>query len=82
MDEWHTGDDCDNVSVVGNTVLYGATGGSLHVRGRAGERFAVRNSGALGVVEVRGDALSGFAGASEMTQGINLITLGVGGPRM
>ena len=41
-----------STSVVGNTVLYGATGGALHVRGRAGERFAVRNSGALGVVEV------------------------------
>jgi len=42
-------------SVVGNTVLYGATGGSLWVRGRGGERFAVRNSGALGVVEGLGD---------------------------
>ena len=42
-------------SVVGNTVLYGATGGSLMVRGRGGERFAVRNSGALGVIEGLGD---------------------------
>lgn len=42
-------------SVVGNTVLYGATGGSLFVRGRGGERFAVRNSGALGVIEGLGD---------------------------
>ena len=42
-------------SVVGNTVLYGSTGGSLFVRGRGGERFAVRNSGALGIVEGLGD---------------------------
>jgi glutamate synthase domain-containing protein 2/glutamate synthase domain-containing protein 1/glutamate synthase domain-containing protein 3 len=37
--------------LVGNTVLYGATAGELYVAGRAGERFAVRNSGALAVVE-------------------------------
>ena len=37
--------------LVGNTVLYGATSGELYVAGRAGERFAVRNSGALAVVE-------------------------------
>jgi hypothetical protein len=36
---------------VGNTTLYGATSGELFVRGRAGERFAVRNSGAIAVVE-------------------------------
>jgi glutamate synthase (ferredoxin) len=41
--------------IVGNTVLYGATGGSLFVCGRAGERFAVRNSGATAVVEGTGD---------------------------
>src|SRR5579885_1889216 len=41
--------------IVGNTVLYGATGGRLLVRGRAGERFAVRNSGATAVVEGVGD---------------------------
>ncbi|MGH2790121.1 MAG: glutamate synthase large subunit [Actinomycetota bacterium] len=41
--------------LVGNTVLYGATGGSLFVAGRAGERFAVRNSGAVAVVEGAGD---------------------------
>lgn len=44
-----------SMSLVGNTVLYGATGGSLFVRGRGGERFAVRNSGALGVIEGLGD---------------------------
>lgn len=41
--------------IVGNTCLYGATGGELFAAGRAGERFAVRNSGALAVVEGSGD---------------------------
>jgi glutamate synthase domain-containing protein 3 len=41
--------------LVGNTVLYGATGGELFVAGRAGERFGVRNSGASAVVEGVGD---------------------------
>jgi glutamate synthase (ferredoxin) len=45
------GDPC----LVGNTVLYGATGGELYVAGSAGERFAVRNSGAVAVVEGVGD---------------------------
>jgi len=44
----------DNV-IVGNTVLYGATSGRAFFRGLAGERFAVRNSGALTVVEGIGD---------------------------
>jgi glutamate synthase domain-containing protein 2/glutamate synthase domain-containing protein 1/glutamate synthase domain-containing protein 3 len=44
----------DNV-IVGNTVLYGATGGRAFFRGQAGERFAVRNSGASAVVEGVGD---------------------------
>ena len=44
----------DNV-IMGNTVLYGATGGRLFAAGRAGERFAVRNSGAWAVVEGTGD---------------------------
>ena len=41
--------------IVGNTVLYGATGGSLFVAGQAGERFAVCNRGAVAVVEGVGD---------------------------
>ncbi|MBT8114353.1 MAG: glutamate synthase large subunit [Arenicella sp.] len=41
--------------IIGNTCLYGATGGHLFAAGRAGERFAVRNSGALAVVEGLGD---------------------------
>ncbi|HWG92980.1 MAG TPA: glutamate synthase-related protein, partial [Mycobacteriales bacterium] len=44
----------DNV-IAGNTLLYGATGGTLLVRGRVGERFCVRNSGATAVVEGVGD---------------------------
>ena len=44
----------DNV-LIGNTVLYGATAGKAFFRGRAGERFAVRNSGAQAVVEGVGD---------------------------
>ncbi len=41
--------------IIGNTVLYGTTGGALFAAGRAGERFAVRNSGATAVVEGVGD---------------------------
>ncbi|MBC7208632.1 MAG: glutamate synthase subunit alpha, partial [Methyloversatilis sp.] len=41
--------------IVGNTVLYGATEGECYFRGVAGERFAVRNSGAIAVVEGTGD---------------------------
>ncbi|HEX9995229.1 MAG TPA: glutamate synthase large subunit, partial [Acidimicrobiales bacterium] len=52
------GDDApgDGVPVLaGNTCLYGATGGELFVAGAVGERFAVRNSGAVAVVEGAGD---------------------------
>jgi glutamate synthase domain-containing protein 3 len=48
-------DDAGDPVLVGNTVLYGATGGTLYVGGRAGERFGVRNSGATAVVEGTGD---------------------------
>jgi glutamate synthase domain-containing protein 2/glutamate synthase domain-containing protein 1/glutamate synthase domain-containing protein 3 len=48
-------DDAGDPVLVGNTVLYGATAGELYVAGRAGERFAVRNSGAVAVVEGTGD---------------------------
>jgi len=41
--------------IIGNTCLYGATGGRLFAAGQAGERFAVRNSGAVAVVEGAGD---------------------------
>ena len=43
--------DARRQAIAGNTCLYGATGGRLHVVGRAGMRFAVRNSGASAVVE-------------------------------
>jgi glutamate synthase (ferredoxin) len=43
--------DAHRQAIAGNTCLYGATGGRLHVVGRAGMRFAVRNSGASAVVE-------------------------------
>ena len=44
-----------DTSIMGNTCLYGATGGELYAAGRAGERFAVRNSGATAVIEGAGD---------------------------
>jgi len=44
-----------NQVLVGNAALYGATGGRVFIAGRAGERFAVRNSGATAVVEGAGD---------------------------
>ncbi|WP_419801632.1 glutamate synthase large subunit [Mucilaginibacter sp.] len=54
--------------LVGNVVLYGATSGELFIRGQAGERFAVRNSGATAVVEGIGDH-----GCEYMTGGRALI---------
>ncbi len=45
----------EETSIMGNTCLYGATGGRLYASGQAGERFAVRNSGAHAVVEGIGD---------------------------
>jgi len=44
-----------NYSLAGNTCLYGATGGKLYVTGQVGERFAVRNSGCIAIVEGTGD---------------------------
>jgi len=44
-----------DTTIVGNTCLYGATGGEFFAAGRAGERFGVRNSGALAVIEGVGD---------------------------
>jgi glutamate synthase domain-containing protein 2/glutamate synthase domain-containing protein 1/glutamate synthase domain-containing protein 3 len=54
--------------LVGNTALYGATSGELFIAGRAGERFAVRNSGALAVVEG-----VGLHGCEYMTAGVVLV---------
>ena len=47
--------DWNSNHIMGNTALYGATGGALFVAGQAGERFGVRNSGGCGVVEGVGD---------------------------
>jgi len=55
-------------TIIGNTVLYGATGGALYAAGRAGERFAVRNSGAVAVIEGLGDH-----GCEYMTGGLVLV---------
>jgi glutamate synthase (ferredoxin) len=54
--------------LAGNTVLYGATGGEVFIAGRAGERFAVRNSGAVAVVEGVGDH-----GCEYMTGGLVIV---------
>jgi glutamate synthase (NADPH/NADH) large chain len=47
--------EADRNTIIGNTVLYGATGGEAFISGVAGERFAVRNSGAVAVVEGTGN---------------------------
>jgi glutamate synthase (NADPH/NADH) large chain len=60
-------------SIAGNTVLYGATSGELYARGRVGERFAVRNSGASAVVEGVGDH-----GCEYMTGGTAVVLGSVG----
>ncbi|MFH1198074.1 MAG: glutamate synthase large subunit [bacterium] len=57
----------DNV-ICGNVVLYGATGGELYINGKAGERFAVRNSGGQAVVEGVGDH-----GCEYMTGGVVVV---------
>ena len=62
-----------NTPIIGNTCLYGATGGELFAAGRAGERFAVRNSGALAVIEGAGDHCCEY-----MTDGIVLVLGKVG----
>jgi glutamate synthase (NADPH) large chain len=60
-------------TIIGNTVLYGATDGYLFAAGRAGERFAVRNSGAKVVVEG-----CGSNGCEYMTGGVAVILGGIG----
>ncbi len=62
-------DPTENV-IVGNTLLYGATGGEVYINGLTGERFAVRNSGAVAVVEGVGDH-----GCEYMTNG-TVVVLG------
>ena len=60
--------------IIGNTCLYGATGGKLYAAGRAGERFAVRNSGCIAVVEGAGHHCCEY-----MTGGV-VVVLGNTGP--
>jgi glutamate synthase (NADPH/NADH) large chain len=60
-------------AILGNTCLYGATGGQLFAAGRAGERFAVRNSGATAVIEGAGDHCCEY-----MTDGV-VVVLGRAG---
>ncbi|MFK3846393.1 glutamate synthase large subunit [Stenotrophomonas sp. NPDC078853] len=62
-----------STAIIGNTCLYGATGGELFAAGRAGERFAVRNSGALAVIEGAGDHCCEY-----MTDGVVLVLGKVG----
>ena len=57
-----------DASIMGNTCLYGATGGELYAAGMAGERFAVRNSGATAVIEGIGDH-----GCEYMTGGVVVV---------
>jgi glutamate synthase (NADPH/NADH) large chain/glutamate synthase (ferredoxin) len=65
----------DNV-IAGNTLLFGATAGEVYLRGRVGERFAARNSGALTVVEGVGDH------ACEYMTGGRVVVLGKTGRNM
>ncbi|HSK46293.1 MAG TPA: glutamate synthase large subunit [Candidatus Binatia bacterium] len=65
--------------LAGNTVLYGATSGELYIAGQAGERFAVRNSGAVSVVEGVGDhACEYMTGGVVVILGPTGINLGSG----
>ena len=63
----------DENTIIGNTVLYGATSGKLFASGKAGERFAVRNSGALSVIEG-----CDSNGCEYMTEGVVVILGKVG----
>jgi glutamate synthase (ferredoxin) len=67
------GYDPAHSSIVGNTCLYGATGGYLYANGRSGERFAVRNSAAQAVVEGAGDHCCEY-----MTGGVIVVLGSVG----
>ncbi|MEM9195097.1 MAG: glutamate synthase large subunit, partial [Myxococcota bacterium] len=66
-------EDIDDHVLAGNVALYGATGGELYLRGVAGERFAVRNSGANAVVEG-----VGAHGCEYMTRGTVLVLGAIG----
>ena len=65
--------EAEKNTIAGNTLLYGATSGEVYINGRVGERFAVRNSGAVAVVEGVGDHCCEY-----MTGGLALILGEVG----
>jgi glutamate synthase domain-containing protein 2/glutamate synthase domain-containing protein 1/glutamate synthase domain-containing protein 3 len=72
-------DDAGDPVLIGNAALYGATGGELFCAGRAGERFAVRNSGATAVVEGVGDhACEYMTGGTVVIIGEHGLNLGAG----
>ncbi|MFL5929666.1 MAG: glutamate synthase-related protein, partial [Gaiellaceae bacterium] len=72
-------DDAGDPVLIGNAALYGATGGELFCAGRAGERFAVRNSGATAVVEGVGDhACEYMTGGTVVVLGPVGLNLGAG----
>jgi glutamate synthase domain-containing protein 3 len=72
-------DDLGDPVLIGNAALYGATGGELFCAGRAGERFAVRNSGAVAVVEGTGDhACEYMTGGTVVILGPVGLNLGAG----
>ena len=54
-------------TLIGNTCLYGATGGEVYVAGSAGERFAVRNSGATATIEGAGDHCCEYMTGGQVT---------------
>ena len=68
--------EAEKNTIAGNTLLYGATSGEVYINGRAGERFAVRNSGAIAVVEGVGDHcceyMTGGTRGSPRTDGTQL----------
>ncbi|MHB8709797.1 MAG: GltB/FmdC/FwdC-like GXGXG domain-containing protein, partial [Desulfuromonadales bacterium] len=69
----------EGMAAIGNTCLYGSTGGKLFAAGLAGERFAVRNSGALAVVEGTGDhACEYMTGGTVVILGETGINFGAG----
>lgn len=69
----HRKENAEQNVIAGNTLLYGATGGQAFINGRAGERFCVRNSGVLAVVEGVGDH-----GCEYMTNGTVVVLGSVG----
>ena len=72
-------DDAGDPVLAGNTCLYGATGGDLFVGGSVGERFGVRNSGAVAVVEGAGDHLCEYmTGGSVVVLGAVGYNVGAG----